>query len=102
MAAGAFPGDEGRLRQIEMAVFALAFGFRHPGVAMYLGDPVCADHGIPAATRKTFHRIVDRYSGDYRTRSLSCAEQFASWPLRKLTYRESLRDISSVSGGSSR
>ena len=25
---------------------------------------------------KTFHRIVDHYGGDHRTRSLSCAEQF--------------------------
>ena len=42
---------------------------------------------------KTFHRIVDRYSGDYRTRSLSCAEQFRVMAFAQLTYRESLRDI---------
>ena len=42
---------------------------------------------------KTFHCIVDRYSGDYRTRSLSCAEQFRVMAFAQLTYRESLRDI---------
>jgi hypothetical protein len=42
---------------------------------------------------KNFHRIVDRYGGDYRTRSLSCAEQFRVMAFAQLTYRESLRDI---------
>ena len=31
---------------------------------------------------KTFHRIVDHYGGDHRTRSLSCAEQFRVMLLR--------------------
>ena len=38
---------------------------------------------------KTFHRIVDRYGGDHRTRSLSCAEQFRVMAFAQLTYRES-------------
>ena len=42
---------------------------------------------------KTFHRIVDHYGGDHRTRSLSCAEQFRVMAFAQLTYRESLRDI---------
>ena len=42
---------------------------------------------------KTFHRIVDRYEGDYRTRTLSCAEHFRVMAFAQLTYRESLRDI---------
>jgi hypothetical protein len=42
---------------------------------------------------KNFHRIVDRYGGDHRTRSLSCAEQFRVMAFAQLTYRESLRDI---------
>jgi hypothetical protein len=42
---------------------------------------------------KTFHRIVDRYGGDHRTRSLSCAEQFRVMAFAQLTYRERLRDI---------
>jgi hypothetical protein len=42
---------------------------------------------------KTFHRIVNRYGGDYRTRSLSCTEQFRVMAFAQLTYRESLRDI---------
>ena len=42
---------------------------------------------------KTFHRIVDRYQGNYRVRTLTCAEQFRSMAFAQLTYRESLRDI---------
>lgn len=42
---------------------------------------------------KTFHRIVDRHSGDLRIRTLSCAEQFRIMAFAQLTYRESLRDI---------
>jgi len=42
---------------------------------------------------KTFHRIVNRYGGDHRTRNLSCAEQFRVMAFAQLTYRESLRDI---------
>ena len=43
--------------------------------------------------RKTFHRIVTRYRGDHRARTLSCAEQFRCMAFAQLTYRESLRDI---------
>ena len=43
---------------------------------------------------KTFHRIVTRYyGGDYRVRTLTCAEQFRCMAFAQLTYRESLRDI---------
>ncbi len=42
---------------------------------------------------KTFHRIVQRHQGDYRARSLTCAEQFRILAFAQLTYRESLRDI---------
>ena len=42
---------------------------------------------------KQFGRIVKRYDGDKRTRSLSCAEQFRILAFAQLTYRESLRDI---------
>lgn len=41
----------------------------------------------------TFHRIVERYSGNQRVRTLSCAEQFRAMAFAQLTYRESLRDI---------
>ena len=43
----------------------------------------------------TFTRIVDRYGGDHRVRTLSCAEQYRSMAFAQLTYRESLR----VNGG---
>jgi hypothetical protein len=41
----------------------------------------------------TFTRIVTRYHGDHRVRTLSCAEQFRCMAFAQLTYRESLRDI---------
>ena len=76
----------------EMVVCASVPGFRHPGVAMYLGKTLFAQ-AMDFLPWKTFHRIVDRYGGDHRTRSLSCAEQFRVMAFAQLTYRESLRDI---------
>ena len=45
---------------------------------------------------KTFHRIVDRYEGDHRVRTLPCAEHFRVLAFAQLAYRESLRDIEAV------
>lgn len=41
----------------------------------------------------TFARIVERYDGDRRVRTLTCAEQYRAMAFAQLTYRESLRDI---------
>ena len=41
----------------------------------------------------TFARIVARYGGDARVRTLCCAEQCRAMAFAQLTYRESLRDI---------
>lgn len=41
----------------------------------------------------TFSRIVARYNGNHRVRSLTCAEHFRALAFAQLTYRESLRDI---------
>ena len=41
----------------------------------------------------TFRRIVGRYGGDHRVRTLTCAEQYRAMAFAQLTYRESLRDI---------
>ncbi len=41
----------------------------------------------------SFARIVARYGGSSRVRSLSCTEQFRAMAFAQLTYRESLRDI---------
>ncbi len=41
----------------------------------------------------TFAKIVSRYGGDHRVRTLSCAEQYRAMAFAQLTYRESLRDI---------
>src|SRR5271168_5637704 len=72
--------------------FALAFRVSPPRSRhVPRQDPVRAGHGLPAV--EDFHRIVNRYGGDHRTRSLSCAEQFRVMAFAQLTYRESLRDI---------
>ncbi|MDZ7840863.1 MAG: IS4 family transposase [Gammaproteobacteria bacterium] len=42
---------------------------------------------------KTFHRIVTRYDGDYRIRTLPCSDHFRALAFAQLTFRESLRDI---------
>ena len=59
---------------------------------MYLGKTLFAQV-MDFLPWKTFHRIVDRYAGDHRIRTLSCAEQFRVMAFAQLTYRESLRDI---------
>ena len=41
----------------------------------------------------TFARIVARYGGDARVRTLCCAEQYRAMAFAQLTGRESLRDI---------
>ena len=41
----------------------------------------------------TFTRIVARYGGDQRVRTLSCAEHYRAMAFAQLTYRENLRDI---------
>lgn len=40
-----------------------------------------------------FRQCVDRYHGNYRTRSFTCFDQFLCMAFAQLTYRESLRDI---------
>jgi hypothetical protein len=40
----------------------------------------------------TFARIVARYDGDRRVRTLSCGEQYRAMAFAQLTWRESLRD----------
>src|ERR1700749_4964299 len=48
---------------------------------------------------KTFSRIVARYGGDSRARTLSCGEQYRAMAFAQLTYRESLRDIETCLSG---
>ncbi len=42
-----------------------------------------------------FHRSVDRYRGNYKTKDFTCLDQFLCMAFAQLTYRESLRDIES-------
>jgi Domain of unknown function (DUF4372) len=51
---------------------------------MYLGKTLLAQV-MDFLPLKTFHRIVHR-AGDYRTRNLSCAEQFRVMAFAQLTY----------------
>jgi hypothetical protein len=46
----------------------------------------------------SFDRIVTRYGGDVRVRSLRCGEQFRIMAFAQMTYRESLRDIEACLG----
>ena len=46
----------------------------------------------------SFDRIVARYSGDVRVRTLRCSEQFRIMAFAQMTYRESLRDIEACLG----
>ena len=41
----------------------------------------------------TFARIVDRYDGDRKVRTLRCTEHYRAMAFAQLTGRESLRDI---------
>ena len=43
--------------------------------------------------KKKFLQCVNRYSGNYRTRSFTCYNQFLCMAFAQLAYRESLRDI---------
>lgn len=41
----------------------------------------------------SFDRIVTKYGGNARVRTLRCSEQFRAMAFAQMTYRESLRDI---------
>ena len=49
----------------------------------------------------TFTRIVARYDGDHRIRTLSCAEQYRVMAFAQLTYREPARHRSLPLGADS-
>jgi hypothetical protein len=61
-------------------------------IAMYAGKTLFAQL-MDFLPWTTFTRIVARYDGDYRVRTLPCAEHFRILAFAQLTYRESLRDI---------
>jgi len=43
-----------------------------------------------------FRKIVDRHNGDYRAQKLSCSDQFLCMCFGQLTFRASLRDLTST------
>ena len=67
-------------------------GLRFPGAPMYIGKTLFAQI-MDFVPWTSFRRIVARYGGDHRVRTLNCAEQFRVMAFAQLTWRESLRDI---------
>jgi hypothetical protein len=61
-------------------------------MAMYVGK-ILFSQVMEFLPWQTFHRIVARYGGNQRVRTLTCSEQFRALAFAQLTYRESLRDI---------
>ena len=59
---------------------------------MYVGKTLFAQL-MDCLPWTTFARIVTRYDGDCRVRTLPCTEHFRILAFAQLTYRESLRDI---------
>ena len=59
---------------------------------MYVGQTLFAQL-MEFVPWTTFARLVERYCGDHRVRTLTCAEQYRAMAFAQLTYRESLRDI---------
>lgn len=45
--------------------------------------------------RRAFHRCVQRYNGNRKTKDFKCLDQFLAMAFAQLTYRRSLRDIQS-------
>jgi len=43
--------------------------------------------------RHQFRACVNRYNGNYRTKSFSCFDQYLAMAFAQLTYRDSLRDV---------
>src|ERR1700730_1519286 len=67
-------------------------GLQCPGAFMYLGKTLFAQV-MDFVPWTSFRRIVTRYGGDHRVRTLNCTEQFRVMAFAQLTWRESLRDI---------
>jgi hypothetical protein len=59
---------------------------------MYVGQTLFAQL-MEFVPWTTFARLVERYCGDHRVRTLTCAEQYRAMAFAQLTYRESLHDI---------
>ena len=71
---------------------AMLRGIASPGTLMYAGKTLFAQI-MDFVPWTSFRRIVARYGGDRRVRTLNCAEQFRVLAFAQLTWRESLRDI---------
>src|SRR6266550_314211 len=67
-------------------------GLQSPGVHMYVGKTLFAQV-MDFVPWTSFRRMVARYGGDHRVRTLNCAEQFRVMAFAQLSWRESLRDI---------
>ncbi len=59
---------------------------------MYSGKYVFSQI-VSTISKYEFHKCVDRYKGDYRTKDFNCWQQFLYMFFGQLTYREGIRDI---------
>jgi hypothetical protein len=59
---------------------------------MYQGQSVFSQV-LSFLSHNKFRQCVNRYGGNYRTRSFTCYDQLVCMAFAQLTYRESLRDI---------
>jgi len=59
---------------------------------MYQGQTVFSQV-LSFLSHNRFRQCVNRYNGNYRTRSFTCYDQFLCMAFAQITYRESLRDI---------
>jgi hypothetical protein len=71
--------------------------FSDQGVTMYEGRTLFSQV-MDFVPWTSFDRIVRKYGGDVRVRTLRCTEHFRVMAFAQVTYRESLRDIEACLG----
>ena len=71
--------------------------FLNQGVTMHLGQTLFSQV-MDFVPWTSFNRIVGKYGGDVRVRTLRCTEHFRVMAFAQITYRESLRDIEACLG----
>jgi hypothetical protein len=75
----------------------LLISFLNQGVTMY-ADRTLFSQVMDFVPWTSFDRIVRKYGGDVRVRTLRCTEHFRVMAFTQVTYRESLRDIEACLG----
>src|SRR5450756_2503489 len=78
-------------------VTSCLISFLNQGVTMYAGRTLFSQV-MDFVPWTSFDRIVRKYGGDVRVRTLRCPEHFRVMAFAQVTYRESLRDIEACLG----